>query len=71
MENIQFQQMVCVCVCVCGTWYPQTCKFLKLKHHHIHLLYGKSIIERTTRYVKDRLNVSIITILVEMKEDVN
>jgi putative transposase len=54
MENIQFQQMVCVCVCVCGTWYPQTCKFLKLKHHHIHLLYGKSIIERTTRYVKDR-----------------
>ena len=48
MENIQFQQMVC------GTWYPQTCKFLKLKHHHIHLPYGKSIIERTIQYVKGR-----------------
>ncbi|HZA69751.1 MAG TPA: hypothetical protein VE548_08615 [Nitrososphaeraceae archaeon] len=66
MENIQFQQMVC------GTWYPQTCKFLKLKHHHIHLPYGKSIIERTIQYVKVELNVSMITILVEMKEeDVN
>jgi putative transposase len=32
---------------VCDTWYPQTYKFLKLKHHHIHLPYGKSIIERT------------------------
>lgn len=35
------------------TWYPQACKFLKLKHH-IHLLYEKSIIERTIQYVKDR-----------------
>jgi putative transposase len=48
MENIQFQQMVC------GTWYLQTYKFLKLKHHHIHLPYGKSIIERTIQYVKHR-----------------
>jgi len=29
-----------------GTWYPQACKFLKLKHH-LHSSYGKSIIERT------------------------
>jgi putative transposase len=37
-----------------GTWYPQACKFLKLKHH-THLPYEKSIIERrTTQYVKDR-----------------
>jgi putative transposase len=49
MENIQFQQMVC------GTWYPQTYKFLKLKHHHIHLPYGKSVIERTIQYVKHRI----------------
>ena len=46
--KIQFQQMVC------GTWYPQTYKFLKLKHHHIHLPYGKSVIERTIQYVKHR-----------------
>ena len=36
-----------------GTWYPQACKFLKLKHH-IHLPYEKSIIERTIQYIKDR-----------------
>jgi hypothetical protein len=59
MENIQFQQMVCVC----GTWYPQTCKFLKLKHHHVPLLQPDML--------KIELNVSMITILVEMKEDVN
>lgn len=36
-----------------GTWYPQACKFLKLKHH-IHSSYEKSIIERTMQYIKDR-----------------
>ena len=36
-----------------GTWYPQACKFLKLKHH-IHSSFEKSIIERTIQYVKDR-----------------
>ena len=36
-----------------GTWYPQACKFLKLKHH-LHSLYEKSIIERTIQYLKDR-----------------
>jgi transposase-like protein len=36
-----------------GTWYPQACKFLKLKHH-IHLPYEKNIIERTIQYIKDR-----------------
>ena len=29
-----------------GTWYPQTCKFLKLDHH-IHSSLEKSLIERT------------------------
>lgn len=28
-----------------GTWYPQACRFLKLKHH-LHSAYEKSIIER-------------------------
>ncbi|HEY6535387.1 MAG TPA: DDE-type integrase/transposase/recombinase [Candidatus Nitrosocosmicus sp.] len=36
-----------------GTWYPQACKFLKLKHR-IHSFYEKNIIERTMQYVKDR-----------------
>ena len=37
----------------CGTWYPQACKYLKLKHH-LHSSYEKSIIERTMQYIKDR-----------------
>ena len=36
-----------------GTWYPQACHFLKLKHH-LHSTYEKSIIERTMQYIKDR-----------------
>jgi putative transposase len=36
------------------TWYPQACLFLKLKHHHIHSPYEKSIIERTMQYIRDR-----------------
>ena len=36
-----------------GTWYPQACGFLGLKHH-IHSPYEKSIIERTMQYIKDR-----------------
>ncbi len=36
-----------------GTWYPQACQFLKLKHH-VHPSFEKSIIERTMQYIKDR-----------------
>jgi hypothetical protein len=36
-----------------GTWYPQACGFLKLKHH-IHSPCGKSFIERTMQCIKDR-----------------
>jgi putative transposase len=36
-----------------GTWYPQACKFLKLRHH-LHSPFEKSIIERTMQYIKDR-----------------
>ena len=36
-----------------GTWYPQACRFLRLKHH-VHSSFEKSIIERTMQYIKDR-----------------
>ncbi len=36
-----------------GTWYPQACRFLMLKHH-IHSSFEKSLIERTIQYIKDR-----------------
>ncbi len=36
-----------------GTWYPQACRFLKLKHH-IHSSLEKSWIETTMQYIKDR-----------------
>ena len=37
-----------------GTWYPQTCRFLK-QRHHLHSPFEKSIIERTIQYIKDRI----------------
>ena len=36
-----------------GTWYPQTCNFLGLKHR-LHLSLEKSLIERVMEYFKDR-----------------
>ena len=36
-----------------GTWYPQACRFLNLKHH-LHSSLEKSLIERTMQYIKDR-----------------
>jgi putative transposase len=36
------------------TWYPQACRFLKLRHH-LHSPFEKSIIERTMQYIKDRI----------------
>src|SRR5215204_5393838 len=37
-----------------GTWYPQACTFLHLKHRlHSHL--EKSLIERVVQYFKDRV----------------
>ncbi len=36
-----------------GTWYPlQACRFTGTRHH-IHSPFEKSIIERTTQYIKD------------------
>ena len=42
-----------------STWYhppSQACKFLKLKHHHLHIFHLKKVshIERTVQYFKDR-----------------
>jgi putative transposase len=36
-----------------GTWYPEACKSLELKHI-LHTPFEKSIIERAIEYVKDR-----------------
>jgi putative transposase len=36
-----------------GTWYPEACISLGLKHR-LHTSYGKSVIERTIEYLKDR-----------------
>ena len=36
-----------------GTWYPQACNFLHLKHH-LHSPLEKSLVERAIQYFKDR-----------------
>jgi putative transposase len=36
-----------------GTWYPQACRFLKIRHH-IHSPFENSVIERTMQHIKDR-----------------
>jgi len=36
-----------------GTWYPQACNFLHLKHT-LHSSLEKSLIERVMQYFKDR-----------------
>ena len=36
-----------------GTWYPQACRFLHLKHY-LHSPLEKSMIERVMEYFKDR-----------------
>ena len=35
-----------------GTWYPEACASLGLKHR-LHSSYEKSIVERTIEYLKD------------------
>ncbi len=40
-----------------GTWYPEPCTKLELKHH-LHTLYEKSIVERVNQYFKDRIEGS-------------
>jgi putative transposase len=36
-----------------GTWYPEACNLLGLKHH-LHSPLEKSLIERVNQYFKDR-----------------
>jgi hypothetical protein len=52
-----------------GTWYPQACRFLKLRHH-IRSPYEKNIIERTVQYIKDRTE-NLMTIFLAEKVNVN
>ena len=49
-----------------GTWYPQACKFLQIKHH-LHSLYEKNIIERRIQYRKYRTECFDITSPVEKR----
>ncbi len=51
-----------------GTWYPQACKFLKLKHYLHSFVYKdeKSIIERTMQYIK-KIEPSALTIIFHAK----
>ena len=35
-----------------GKWYPQACKFLRIKNHHIYSSFEKSLIERTMQVHK-------------------
>ena len=37
-----------------GTWYPQACNFMHLKHR-LHSPIEKSLIERIMQYFKDRI----------------
>jgi putative transposase len=56
-----------------GTWYPQACKFLKLKHH-LHSSFEKSIIIEKEQYniLRTGLKVlMVITFLVLRRKDAN
>ncbi|MGH9981165.1 MAG: hypothetical protein ACRD6U_06405 [Nitrososphaeraceae archaeon] len=46
-----------------GTWFPQACNFLHLKHY-LHSPIEKSLIERVMQYFKDRTESFDDTILV-------
>jgi putative transposase len=52
-----------------GTWYPQACKFLKIKHH-LHSYYEKSIVERTIQYLKDRTQNVLMIIIFSAEENI-
>jgi transposase-like protein len=52
-----------------GTWYPQACRFSKLKHH-LHSLYEKSILK--TRFSTLRIEQNLLmTIFHVLRKDVN
>jgi putative transposase len=39
-----------------GTWYPEACKILRLKHN-LHSSFEKSMMERVNQYFKDRIEI--------------
>jgi putative transposase len=49
-----------------STWYPQACRFLNLRHQ-LDSSFGRSIIERTIQYIKDRTECFDDYFLVEKK----
>ncbi len=49
-----------------GTWYPQTCRFLKLKHR-LHSPFEKSIIKGTIQFIKYRTEFLMTIFHVERK----
>ena len=51
-----------------GTWYPEACKILKLKHY-LHLSLEKNLIERVIQYFKDRVDhlMTIIHAIVKLE----
>ncbi|MGB8025149.1 MAG: hypothetical protein WCF06_12610 [Nitrososphaeraceae archaeon] len=52
-----------------GTWYPQACRFLKLRHHHTHSYYYEKsiIIERTIQYIK-KIELKCLMIIFHVKK---
>ena len=52
-----------------GTWYPQACRFLRLRHH-IHSRYEKSIIEKE-RYSSSKIIERSISMIIFLVEKVN
>jgi putative transposase len=53
-----------------GTWYPEACKFLKLKHH-LHSSFEKSLIERTMQYIKDRTMNALMIVFIVRRTNVD
>ena len=49
-----------------GTWYPQACNFLHLKHR-LHSPLEKSLIERVMQYFNDRTESFLMTIIIAGK----
>jgi putative transposase len=56
-----------------GTWYPQACHFLKLKHHIHSFVYKdeKSIIELTMQYIKKIEQKDLMIIFLAKRTNVN
>jgi hypothetical protein len=52
-----------------GTWYPEACKILRLKHY-LHSPLEKSLIERVIQYLKIELNLLMTITHAIVKEEI-